>query len=164
SNVDDGDTFAAIIDALEEIASDIPIIFPAHPRTVKNIEKFGFKSRFKAWEGRGGVSDGLYILDPLGYLQYQRLTIGAKLVLTDSGGIQEETTYLGIPCITIRENTERPVTVDVGTNIIVGADGEKIVRAAKEVLSGSWKKGRVPELWDGRAAVRIVGILEKSLS
>ncbi|HEY2028742.1 MAG TPA: UDP-N-acetylglucosamine 2-epimerase, partial [Myxococcales bacterium] len=104
---------------------------------------------------------GIKLIEPLGYLDFLALTAGAKLVMTDSGGIQEETTALGVPCLTMRENTERPVTVEVGTNQLVGTDPAKVVPAAREVLAGRAKKGRLPELWDGRAAERIGDVLVK---
>ena len=102
------------------------------------------------------------MLDPIGYLDFMKLMHDAKLVLTDSGGIQEETTYLGIPCITLRENTERPVTIDVGTNVLVGSDTELVISEAKKVISGQSKKGQVPDLWDGKAAERIVSIIARN--
>jgi len=164
SNVDNAETLSEITGALLEIASGIPIFFPAHPRTVKNIRKFGLEDRFVEHSGGTPPAKGLILMQPLGYLQFQALTGGAKMVLTDSGGIQEETTYLGIPCITIRENTERPVTVDVGTNVLVGQSGEKILAAATDVLEGRAKKGSRPELWDGGTAGRISEIIEREFS
>ena len=161
SNVDDRETLGGIISALEKIAEELPVYFPAHPRTVKNIREFGFKDRFTHWRGPEPALSGLQLLQPLGYLQFQALTGGARMVLTDSGGIQEETTCLGIPCITIRENTERPVTVERGTNVLVGPDGEKILAAARDVIEGRAKKGAVPENWDGKTASRISNILKK---
>ena len=144
SNVDNPETFADILDALTAIQCDFPILFPAHPRTVKRISEFGFAQRLDS-------APDLRLVDPLGYLEFLDLMMHAQLVLTDSGGIQEETTILGVPCLTIRENTERPITITEGTNVLVGE--------ARRVLKGEGKAGRVPELWDGRAAERIVSIL-----
>jgi len=128
------------------------IIFPAHPRTVKRVQEFGL-------EGRLAEMSRLRVTEPLGYLDFLSLMSNARLVLTDSGGIQEETTILGVPCLTLRENTERPVTVMQGTNVIVGRDPERIVVETLAVLDERGKAGRVPELWDGRAAERIVNTL-----
>jgi UDP-N-acetylglucosamine 2-epimerase (non-hydrolysing) len=154
SNVDERETFSRIIEALEEIARRLPVIFPAHPRTRKTIAELGLTDRIQRM-------NGLRLLEPLGYLDFLRLFSGAKVVLTDSGGLQEETTALGIPCLTLRENTERPITVEMGTNVIVGTDPQRIVNAALAALDGapSPKFARVPPLWDGRAADRIVDAL-----
>jgi UDP-N-acetylglucosamine 2-epimerase (non-hydrolysing) len=152
SNVDAPEVLAGLMEALSRIQEDVPILFPAHPRTVKRISDFGF-------EGRLDTTPGLRITEPLGYLEFLDLMMHAQMVLTDSGGIQEETTILGIPCLTIRENTERPVTIIEGTNILVGTDPERIVKEARRILAGETKAGQVPELWDGRAAERIVRIL-----
>jgi len=163
SNVDDPATFSRIISALEATAAEAPVFFPAHPRTVNNIRRFGLDDHFAAWDGASTPAGKIFIMEPLGYLEFLSLTMNAKIVLTDSGGIQEETTWLGVPCATIRENTERPVTVDVGTNILVGSDAGKISAAAAAALRGDWKKGSIPELWDGHAAPRIVSKLESLL-
>lgn len=155
SNVDDALTFRRILDALEQIGERLPVIFPVHPRTRARIHEFGFTDLV----GRAG---NLRLIEPLGYLDFLRLYSGARLVLTDSGGIQEETTALGIPCLTLRENTERPVTVEMGTNTIVGTSTEKITRAAFKVLDTPPGKGaapRVPPLWDGHTADRILDAL-----
>ncbi len=154
SNVDDSENFLKILTAFEQIQQEIPIIFPIHPRTRKNIAQFGLEDRVNALKN-------LKLLPPIGYLDFMNLTQNCRFVMTDSGGIQEETTYLGIPCMTLRENTERPVTIEVGTNELVGPDPEKIVAYARKMLDGQWKKGAVPELWDGRAAERIVEVLAK---
>ncbi len=156
SNVDDPIVFARLLDAIEEIQKDLPIIFPIHPRTRNSIARMGFQDRVDAMSG-------LRLIEPAGYLDFLKLTSNAKLVLTDSGGIQEETTILKVPCITMRENTERPVTVDVGSNQIVGTDPAKILQAYRNVTDGRWRTPQVPELWDGRAAERIVEILAKRL-
>jgi UDP-N-acetylglucosamine 2-epimerase (non-hydrolysing) len=156
SNVDVPEVLAGLLEALSRIQKDIPILFPAHPRTIKRITEFGFK-------GRLDTAPGLRVIEPLGYLEFLDLMMHAQMVLTDSGGIQEETTILGIPCLTIRENTERPVTISEGTNILVGTDPERIVDEAQRILSGESKAGRVPELWDGHAAERIVRILREKV-
>ncbi|HVS83642.1 MAG TPA: UDP-N-acetylglucosamine 2-epimerase (non-hydrolyzing) [Pyrinomonadaceae bacterium] len=154
SNVDDADAFARVLDALEEIARRLPIVFPAHPRTVKMIAELGLAARFES-------NPGLRLISPLGYLDFLQLLSGARLVLTDSGGIQEETTVLGIPCVTLRENTERPITVEMGTNTIVGTDPAKIVAAAFRALENppTRDSSRVPPLWDGYTADRILDAL-----
>jgi UDP-N-acetylglucosamine 2-epimerase (non-hydrolysing) len=155
SNVDNQTTFERILDALETISRSLPIIFPVHPRTRKTIAELGLAKRVES------ISN-LRLIDPLGYLDFLNLYSTARLVLTDSGGIQEETTSLGIPCLTLRENTERPVTVDLGTNVIVGTNTEKIIAAANAALNGSQGKTFRPvPLWDGHAAERIVDVLEE---
>jgi len=153
SNVDNLDTLGRIIDALEEISERLPIVFPVHPRTRKTIAEFGFRERMEK-------AKGLRLTEPLGYLDFLGLYSHARLVLTDSGGLQEETTVLGIPCLTLRENTERPVTVELGTNTIVGSDRTKITSAAFAALNGSITRDRrVPPLWDGHTAERILDVL-----
>jgi UDP-N-acetylglucosamine 2-epimerase (non-hydrolysing) len=160
SNVDEPSVLRGIIEALCEIAAGIPIFFPAHPRTQKRIAGFGLGGRLHSL-GEGGAprERGLQMLDPLPYLEFAAMVKGARIVFTDSGGIQEETTVFGVPCLTLRENTERPVTVEVGTNIVVGTSRERIVREAGKILRGEVKRGSVPELWDGRAAGRIMEIV-----
>lgn len=155
SNVDDRNTLEGILEALTEIASTVPIIFPVHPRTMKMAGRFGLTHYFS----EGEVVEGIWTTDPIGYLDFLHLNMQAKMVLTDSGGLQEETTILGVPCITMRDNTERPVTCELGTNVVVGNRKEKILAAAKNVLNGKVKKGRIPEKWDGKAAERIVEVL-----
>jgi UDP-N-acetylglucosamine 2-epimerase (non-hydrolysing) len=152
SNVDAPQVLSDILDALEEIQARLPVLFPAHPRTVERLQAFGFEERVAAMPD-------LLLTEPLGYLEFLNLMAHARLVLTDSGGIQEETTILGTPCLTLRENTERPVTVAQGTNKIVGNDPREIVEKTLGVLDGQSGAGRVPELWEGKAAERIVGIL-----
>ncbi len=145
SNVDDRATLEAIFGALDEIGRRIPIVFPVHPRTRARIAEFGI-----------APSSAIRLVDPLGYLDFLRLYSESTLVLTDSGGIQEETTALGIPCLTLRENTERPITVTEGTNRVVGTDPATITGAAADILDGRIAfAGRTPEFWDGHAAVRI---------
>ena len=152
SNVDDKENFTKILEALENIGSEIQLVFPLHPRTEKNAAKFGLFQRLEA-------IPNIVLTGPVGYLDFVALMAGSTLALTDSGGLQEETTALGIPCITLRENTERPITVTEGTNTIVGCDSELIVRTAFEALSGKGKAGRIPELWDGKTAERIADVL-----
>jgi UDP-N-acetylglucosamine 2-epimerase (non-hydrolysing) len=152
SNVDDRDSLAKILDALEGLLELMPVVFPAHPRTRKNIESFGLKDRLARMKG-------LFILEPAGYIDFLQLLTRARLVLTDSGGIQEETTFLGIPCLTLRENTERPVTIALGTNRLVPLDAETIAETARLSLNGP-KTHSIPPLWDGHAAERIVAILK----
>jgi UDP-N-acetylglucosamine 2-epimerase (non-hydrolysing) len=155
SNVDNTETFGRILDALETISHSLPIIFPVHPRTRKTIADLGLSDRVQS-------ITNLRLIDPLGYLDFLNLYSAARLVLTDSGGIQEETTSLGIPCLTLRHNTERPVTVELGTNVIVGTDTERIVTAATAALNGSSSQrlNQLP-LWDGHAAERILDVLEE---
>lgn len=151
SNVNEAATLGPIIRALREVSSQLPLIFALHPRTRNNLERFGMLGELDA--------PGFLILPPQGYLEMLGLMSGAKMVLTDSGGIQEETTALGVPCITIRDNTERPITIDQGTNTLVGTDPAAIIASAGEVLANGGKAGRVPELWDGQAATRIAAHL-----
>ena len=160
SNVDDAETFQRILGAILEIPQKIPIVFPCHPRTRKQIQTFGLGAAFMAHPSQ--APSGILLIDPLGYLDFLYLMSAAMFVLTDSGGIQEETTVLGIPCLTLRENTERPVTVTEGTNTIVGTDREKIVGKTLEILNGYSLQGRIPEYWDGKASKRIVKILTDS--
>jgi UDP-N-acetylglucosamine 2-epimerase (non-hydrolysing) len=163
SNVDDPKTFQGILAALSEIARDMPIIFPAHPRTIKQIRNFGFEGYFN-WEMFDDLrpeykpGKAINIHPPLGYLDFLRLMDKAGLVMTDSGGIQEETTILGTKCVTLRENTERPITLEQGTNVLAGTDKGKILDAARSQLRENLEYA-TPPLWDGRAAERIVAIL-----
>ena len=150
SNVDDPATLAALLDVVGEINRRLPVVVPLHPRTRSNIEKFGLAARL----------DGLHVLPPVGYLEMLGLMRDARLVLTDSGGIQEETTALGVPCLTLRENTERPITIAEGTNTLVGPDPAAIRAAFGEVMADGGKSGRIPEYWDGRAAMRIAHTLK----
>ena len=154
SNVDERAALLGILDALKEIAQRVPIIFPAHPRTRKMIDELELSDAFDK-------AKGLIMIEPVGYLDFLKLMSNARLVLTDSGGIQEETTVLGIPCVTLRENTERPITVEMGTNTIAGTDTAKIVAAANRALDNARDKSnlRIPPLWDGRTADRILDAL-----
>ena len=154
SNVDDPVVLGRILEALGDLQGRLPVIFPVHPRTRKTLA--AFEAKLAGWPG-------LRVGEPLGYLDFLALTSQAKLVLTDSGGLQEETTALGVPCLTLRENTERPATVTEGTNTIVGTDPARIVVEAGAVLEGRGKAGRVPELWDGKAAGRIAEVYERFL-
>jgi UDP-N-acetylglucosamine 2-epimerase (non-hydrolysing) len=151
-NVDEPDTFGRILEALEKISKHLPIIFPVHPRTRKTIAQHGLDQRVSEMQA-------LRLIDPLGYLDFLSLYSGARLVLTDSGGIQEETSVLGIPCLTLRENTERPITVTMGTNKIVGSDADKIVAAAFAALADEAKPTSSIPLWDGHTAERILEAL-----
>lgn len=152
SNVDDPAVLGSILDALEIIQKDLPILFPVHPRTRKNFATTGLMERVN------GMC-GLHLIEPLGYLAFLRLLSSARLVLTDSGGIQEETTALRIPCLTLRENTERPVTNQIGSNQLVGTDPHKIMEGYRRVCRGDIAAARVPDFWDGRAAERTVEVL-----
>ena len=152
SNVDEKETFDGILIALAEISAKIPIIFPAHPRTKSRISEFGFENLIE--------NSNIKLIEPLGYLDFLRLYSGAKLVLTDSGGLQEETTALAIPCLTLRENTERPITIEMGTNILVGTNRAKITKTAFDVLNGKPSQdAKIPPLWDGKTAGRICDAL-----
>lgn len=154
SNVDDPITFKRILDALFIIQSKIRIIFPVHPRTRKMITDSGFDEYITSMAN-------LMLCDPLGYYDFGKLVSESNFVLTDSGGIQEETTVYGIPCITLRENTERPITITEGTNKLAGSDTAKIVEYSLQILDGKWKTGITPELWDGKTAERIIEFIEE---
>ena len=151
-NVDDTAVFSRILGALEVIQNDMPVIFPVHPRTRRNLYSTSLGAR-------ADVMLGLRLLDPIGYLDFLKLMSSAKIVLTDSGGIQEETTVLGIPCLTLRDNTERPITVEVGSNCVVGTETCRIIEAYKQVMDGNRSEIQRPPLWDGHAAKRIIRIL-----
>ena len=152
TNVDDVNAFSEIAGALTEISQEIPLVFPVHPRTRQRVEVFGVDL--------GAIK----VAEPLAYLDFLGLIAKASLVLTDSGGIQEETTALSVPCVTLRLNTERPVTLELGTNRIGGIEKSSIVTAAREALSQNGANHIVPPLWDGQAATRIVAVIERSLS
>jgi UDP-N-acetylglucosamine 2-epimerase (non-hydrolysing) len=147
SNVDDGAALKGILESLIEVSKDLAIVFPAHPRTRQRIADFGLNAQ------------QLHILDPLPYIEFVGMQRGATVVITDSGGIQEETTYLGVPCLTLRSNTERPVTVTVGTNVLVGQDANKLRAELARVLEGKAKHGGIPALWDGHTGERIADIV-----
>jgi UDP-N-acetylglucosamine 2-epimerase (non-hydrolysing) len=156
ANVDSHAIFSRILDALEIIQQDMPIIFPVHPRTLQNLASFRLGRRLEKLPN-------LRIIEPLGYLDFLKLISSAKIALTDSGGIQEETTILKVPCLTLRENTERPITAELGSNQVVGTDSDKIVQAYRKVIDGNQREPQIPPLWDGRAAERIVNILVEKL-
>jgi UDP-N-acetylglucosamine 2-epimerase (non-hydrolysing) len=148
SNVDDGETLRGILESLTKVSKDLNIIFPVHPRTRQRISEFGINSQ------------NLRLLDPMPYVEFLSLQTRAAVVITDSGGIQEETTYLGVPCLTLRLNTERPITVTIGTNILVGDDRGSLVAELGKVLEGKQKKGGTPPLWDGCTGERIADVLQ----
>jgi UDP-N-acetylglucosamine 2-epimerase (non-hydrolysing) len=152
SNVDHEDNLNKILDALTEIQKSLPVVFPIHPRTEKNLEKYKIKKELDDLKK-------LLIIPPVGYLDFIKLQSNATFIITDSGGIQEESTFMGIPCLTTRENTERPVTCTLGTNEIVGTDTRKIISLSQKIINGEWKKGTIPPLWDGKSAERIVEVL-----
>lgn len=154
SNVDSPAPLTALVEQLVATASRLPLVFPVHPRTRKNLESFGLWSRL-------ADTPNLQVIDPLGYVDFMNLVCGAKLIVTDSGGIQEETTYLGIPCLTLRTTTERPITVTQGSNRLVTV--AQLVPAVDEVLGGDWPHGRKPDLWDGHTAVRVVADIRRRL-
>ena len=157
ANVDDPAVFGRILDALDAIQRDMPLVFPIHPRTRKNLEASALNARVKGMQG-------LRLMEPLGYLDFLKLTSEARLVLTDSGGIQEECTILKVPCLTLRENTERPSTVEAGANRVVGRDPARILAGYRAIVSGAVSEIRTPPLWDGHAAERIAKILVDRLS
>ena len=152
SNVDDEQNLHGIAGALRDIAAELPLIFPVHPRTRGNLEKFGLD-----------LGPNVHLIKPQGYMSFLNLWKDAALIMTDSGGLQEETTALGIPCLTLRENTERPVTADEGSNVLVGPNPARILEEVAKVLAGQGKQGRRPALWDGKAAERIVVELDRLL-
>ncbi len=154
SNVDHREQLSSLIDLLNSIGAMRRVIFPIHPRTSKNMEKFGLKNR---------LNSNVLLTEPIGYLDFLTLIKNAELILTDSGGIQEESTYLGIQCVTVRKTTERPVTVEIGTNHLVGDNYKNAEQVSKEILSGKKKAGKIPEKWDGKAAGRICEIIASSL-
>ena len=157
SNVDQKQSLSLLLDTLEQVGRRTKIVFPLHPRTKHSLSNHGLLERLEAIHG-------IVICEPLGYLDFINLIAHAKAVITDSGGIQEETTYLKVPCITMRENTERPVTISVGSNVLVGSNFGAVMSALDEVESGRFKEGRIPDLWDGHAAERIAAILFRALS
>jgi len=171
ANVDDKQALERIIRGLLEVSAHFPILFPVHPRTAKQVKAFGMESSFQFhsspdikaeeyFEGKA-LKRKIHCFDPLGYLDFLNLMAHAKVVLTDSGGIQEETTVLNIPCITLRDTTERPITLTEGTNVLVHNDPEKIVAEVRKVLDGQKRISQCPSLWDGHTAERIVAILAK---
>jgi UDP-N-acetylglucosamine 2-epimerase (non-hydrolysing) len=151
ANVDDPEVLKGILSAIDHLQRELPIVFPVHPRTRKALEGHDLTAM-----------PGLILTEPLGYLDFMKLLAEARLVLTDSGGIQEETTVLGVPCLTLRNNTERPITIDQGTNHLVGLDPQRILAAARKALAEPTHTSRIPDLWDGRASARIVDVLLSS--
>ena len=151
ANVDASDGFARLLNAIADATRGLPVVFPVHPRTAKALREIG------------GVPDSIRLVDPQPYLEFIYLVKNAKAVITDSGGITEETTVMGVPCITLRDSTERPETVTIGTNELIGTDPAKLKPTLDRLFAGKWKKGGIPDLWDGRTGERIVGILERML-
>lgn len=154
SNVDSEGQLIKLIDLLNSMADKRKVLFPIHPRTRNNLSNFNLIN---------SINDNVILTDPIGYLDFLALTSNAELILTDSGGIQEESTFLGVQCITLRTSTERPITVEVGTNQLLGTDLEKAKIAALNVLNGNLKEGRIPDLWDGKAAERITDFIVQKL-
>jgi UDP-N-acetylglucosamine 2-epimerase (non-hydrolysing) len=160
SNVDRIEHLRPIIQALKDIALRIPVIFPCHPRTKACLENFGMMDAFLLPEQTtGSLERGLLLLEPMGYNDFLYLWKDALLVLTDSGGLQEETTALKIPCMTLRENTERPITVEVGSNVLIGRDMERLRSEVADIVAGKANGGNIPDLWDGKASERIAAVL-----
>ena len=156
ANVDDPEILGRLLDAIDVMQQDLPIVFPIHPRTRNNLDRLGLG-------GRVAGLRNLRLIEPAGYLDFLKLTSSAKLVLTDSGGIQEETTILTVPCLTLRENTERPITAEVGSNQIVGTDPQRILAAYRQIMAGESARPQIPPLWDGQAAQRIAGVLVEQI-
>jgi len=154
SNVDEVSGLEMLLSAFNEIGKQIRIVFPMHPRTSKNIERLGLSSKL-------AEIPNLIITEPIGYLDFMKLQMNAKFILTDSGGIQEESTFFGVPCLTLRENTERPITITEGTNQLVPLDSQSIIQYSMDVLNGKVKTGCVPKYWDGNTAERVVKVLDK---
>jgi UDP-N-acetylglucosamine 2-epimerase (non-hydrolysing) len=152
ANVDDAVVLERLLRACIELSRELPVVFPLHPRTRRQIENAGFAQLLQS-------AKTMSLYPPLGYLHFVHLMAHARMVLTDSGGVQEESTALGVPCLTLREETERPVTVTEGTNVIVGSDVERIRTEAGRILRGQGRAGRIPDRWDGHAAERIAALL-----
>jgi len=149
SNVDDPSGLERLLRTLTCLSEDVPVVFPVHPRTRKRIDEIG------GWS----ATDRIRLIDPVGYVDFLALQLHARLIVTDSGGIQEESTFLGVPCLTVRPNTERPVTATIGTNVLVGTDMSRLLTESRRIVQGRGKSGSVPPLWDGHAAVRIAEIV-----
>jgi UDP-N-acetylglucosamine 2-epimerase (non-hydrolysing) len=157
SNVDEPDALRAVIEIIQHTCARTPMVLPLHPRTKQALQRFEMLGQLQQ-------TRGLHVSEPLGYLEFLSLVSGAALVITDSGGIQEETTYLRVPCITMRENTERPITVDVGSNVLAGTLPDTVKHHIDRVLASGAARGGIPDLWDGRAAKRIVARLREELA
>ena len=157
SNVDSREAAAKVIDALRLLASHFPVVLPIHPRTRESFRRFGFLDVLAA-------TPGIHLVEPMGYFDFIGLVEPCKVVVTDSGGIQEETTYLKVPCLTLRENSERPSTISLGTNLLIGSDLGRLSSELETISAGKFKRGAVPPLWDGRTAERIVADLEEFLA
>jgi UDP-N-acetylglucosamine 2-epimerase (non-hydrolysing) len=157
SNVDSPQSAAKIVSALRVLAGFFEVVLPMHPRTRESFEKFGLLSALSALPR-------LHLVEPLGYFDFIGLVESSRVVVTDSGGIQEETTYLGVPCLTMRENSERPSTIELGTNLLIGSDPDRLRSELECIAAGTFKRGTVPPLWDGKAALRIVADLEAFLA
>jgi UDP-N-acetylglucosamine 2-epimerase (non-hydrolysing) len=155
SNVDDAGPLGALVEQLVAIAARVPLVFPVHPRTRQRLEQFGLLEQLMG-------AKGMHLCEPMGYVRFVGLVREAAFAITDSGGLQGETTYIGVPCLTMRENTEQPVTISEGTNRLVAPDG--LAGAVADVLAGRWPRGRVPTLWDGQTAARVLTDLRKFLS
>jgi UDP-N-acetylglucosamine 2-epimerase (non-hydrolysing) len=154
ANVDAGDGFLGLLGAIGEATRGLPVVFPVHPRTAKTLQEIGARSQ---------LPSGLRLVDPQPYLEFNWLVKHARAVITDSGGITEETTVMGVPCLTLRDSTERPETVTLGTNELIGTDPSKLKPALDRLFAGDWKRGQIPPLWDGKTGERIVAALEKLL-
>lgn len=156
SNVDEAAGLKIILFAFAEIGKKIKLVFPMHPRTSKNIENLGLEELLSS-------IPNLIITEPVGYLDFMKLQMNAQFILTDSGGIQEESTFFGVPCLTLRENTERPITITEGTNLLVPLDSLSIIKFSEEIMAGNVKKGQIPKYWDGKAAERVVKVVGEYL-
>lgn len=162
ANVDNPEKLKNILEAIREISKEICVVFPVHPRTASRINEFKFNKLLPILPSVEELqirNNGIVAIHPIGYLEFLNLMAHASLVLTDSGGIQEETTVLGVPCLTLRENTERPITITEGTNELIGTDKSKIIERTFEILRNGGKKGRIPKYWDGKASKRIVRVI-----
>jgi len=163
ANVDDPRRLTGMIEMLSELGRDLPVVFPAHPRTRERLSKLGMRSRLETASLTGVAAPmrhrGVMLIEPLGYIDFLRLSSSARLVLTDSGGVQEETTCLGVPCLSLRRDTERPVTTELGTTVLAGTDPARILMLTRKVLNAARKTAALPPLWDGHAAERIVHVL-----
>jgi UDP-N-acetylglucosamine 2-epimerase (non-hydrolysing) len=155
ANVDSKESLEKLVHLIVETSKQLKVVFPIHPRTRKKIKEFGLDELLN--------NQDVTLVDPLGYFEFMKLVKTCRAVITDSGGIQEESTFLGVPCLTVRPNTERPVTVTVGTNTLLPLDVEEILRYLRKILDGGYKKGQIPQLWDGRATERIVDVIANEI-